>query len=483
MWTIRGFDSMFDISSDDITSGSLWRALVVVASPLLAQNLVRVAQQTIDLFWLGRFDHLAVAAVGLATPLLTLLLALVIATPFVGTQVLVSQRTGADDREGVRRAVFTGVTLATVTGIAGGLVLFVGIGPFVDVLLAVDPRRAAGGPATRMTVQYVHVLAPGVVFAALSDVVEAAYIGRGDSRAALYVNVLSVGVNVGLDPFLIFGYGPVPGLGIQGAALATVAGYLSGLVLGVAFVVRGRGGRLLTGDTVHFDPGEIREMLDIGVSPALQDASQQAIHIVMVVLVFVLGSAAGLAAYSVVIRVASLSYIPARGLKQASQSIVGQNLGARKPDRADLATRIGVATSVGLLGVVGTLQWLVPGPLTALFVPSATEAVSTLTGTGLRIVALGYPGLGALFLFQAGFNGARHTTVSLAASLVQYWGFRLPFSVVVGLALGHGTAAIFWAIALSNLLAGVGLGGYYLHRTRNGLMPASVPEPSAPGGS
>lgn len=470
---------MFDTSADEITEGSLWRSLLLVASPLLAQNLVRVGQQLVDLFWLGRLGSDAVAAVGLASPLLTLVLALVIAPPFVGTQVLVSQRIGAGDDTGAHRVVFAGIALAVTFSVVGSSVLFFGVDSLVSTLSAFQPQQATSSDITSLTVEYIRVLTLGIVFAATGDVLEAAYIGRGNSRTSFYLNLTSVGVNVVLDPVLIFGYGPVPELGIQGAGLATVSGYLAGVLLGFAFVVRERANRLLTKRAVHADRDVYRDVLNVGVPPALQDATQQVIHIVMVAVVFIVGGATGLAAYSVSIRVASLSYIPARGLKQASQSIVGQNLGADESGRADRATRIGVVVTVGILGLIGAVQWSFPGVLTAVFVPSADAATVQLTKKGLRIIALGYPGLGALFVFQAAFNGASHTTTSLIASLVQYWGFRLPFAVLAGGHLGYGSIAVFWAVASSNVLAGLGLGLYYVYRIDDGLMRDAAAAASA----
>lgn len=460
---------MFDLDSEDITDGSLLRALVFLAAPLLVQNLVQVLQQVIDLFWLGRLSSEAVAAVGLALPVIALLFALVIYAPFVGTQVLVSQRIGGEDVSAARRAAFTGLVLAVVLGVAGGVLLFVGARPLTALLTLTQPEMATGD-VPRLAAAYLAVLALGIPLAAMSDAVEAAFLGWGDSRAPLYVSVATVGVNLVLDPILIFGIGPVPALGIRGAALATVAGYGSGLLLAVALAARGRNGGMYSGTAATLDIDEFSELLDIGAPSAAQGVARQAVRVLIVVVVFAVGGAAGLAAYIVGSRVASIAFIPAIGLQQAAQSVIGQNLGAAQPDRANRATWLGVGIAAGGLAVVGLGQWLAPGAIATAFVPELTPRAFDLSVEYLRILAYGYPALGALYLFEAGFNGARRTRTSLVASLAQYWAIRLPIAVVGALVLMYGMSAVFWAVTLSNLLGAVGLGAYYWYEAGSGML-------------
>ena len=460
---------MFDLDSNDITEGSLFRALLFLAAPLLVQNLVQVLQQVIDLFWLGRLSSDAVAAVGLALPVIALLFALVIYGPFVGTQVLVSQRVGGEDIPAARRAAFTGLVLAVVLGVAGGALLFVGARPLTALLTFTQPGTAAND-VQGLAATYLAVIALGVPLAGMSDAVEAAFIGWGDSRAPLYVSIATVGVNLALDPVLIFGVGPAPALGIRGAALATVAGYGSGLLLAVALAARGRNGGMYSRATAVLDVDEFYELLDVGAPSAGQGVARQAVRVLIVSVVFVAGGAAGLAAYIVGSRVASIAFIPAIGLQQAAQSVVGQNLGAAQPARANRTTWLGVAIAVGGLAVVGVFQWFAPGAIATAFVPELTPRGFDLSVEYLRILAYGYPALGALYLFEAGFNGARRTRTSLVASLVQYWLVRLPIASVGALVLMYGVNAVFWAVTFSNLLGALGLGAYYRHEAVGGML-------------
>ncbi|WP_435076253.1 MATE family efflux transporter [Halococcus sp. AFM35] len=459
---------MFDVSPEEITEGSLPRALVVLAAPLLVQNLVQVVQQVVDLFWLGRLSSTAVAAVGLALPVVALTFALVITAPFVGTQILVSQRVGGDDVPAARRAAFTGLWLVVVLGIVGGALLAFGARPLTDLLTLAQP--GADGTVTSLAATYLAVFAVGMPLAGASDAIEATFIGWGDSRAPLYVSVATVGVNLALDPVLIFGWGPAPALGVRGAALATVAGFGAGFVLAAALALRGRNGWMYSRAAAVVDFDELRELLDVGAPVAGQGVVRQVVRVLVVAVAFAAGGAAGLAAYSVGARIAAIAFVPAIGLQQAAQSVIGQNLGAERPDRARRATYLGVAIAAGGLAVIGLVQWFVPTALATAFAPALTERALEFTVEYLRILAYGYPAIGAAYLFEGGFNGARRSRTSFVATLLQFWAVRLPIAAGAGVVLGVGVVAVFWAVTLSNIAAAVGLWLYYRRETTSGML-------------
>lgn len=464
---------MLDVSREEIVEGSLSRALLVLAAPLLAQNLVQVAQQVIDLFWLGRLGADAVAAVGLNFPLISLLGVVAIGTQ-VGTQVLVSQRAGADDLAAGRRAAVNGTILGFVLGLV------------VGVATAVFAREVVGLFDTsvhvaEMAAAYLAVYALAMPVFSASDTLEGGFVGWGDTRAALYINALAVGVNALLDPVLIFGWWFVPELGVAGAALATGIGYTGGLLLGAGMALRGRGGFRIDRSVLVLETGDLREIVDIGWPNAGQFAVSQAVRVVMIAIVAAAGGAVGIAAYTIGARVASVSFVPASGLQHAAQSVVGQNLGAERPDRARRATWLGVGIAAGALIVVGAVQWFVPEALTLVFVPDATGAELELTAEYLRILAYSYWAIGAIYLLRAGFNGARRTRTSLVATLLQYWAARLPIAVVGVYVLGAGVTAVFWAVTLSNIVAAIGLAAYYRHEVRGGMYERAAEVASGDG--
>lgn len=496
---------MLDVSPEDITEGPLLRALLLLAAPLLAQNAVRVVEQLADLFFLGRASGAAVAGASLGLPLVQILFALAVFTPFVGTQVVVSQRVGGDDPTGGAHGLAAGVTVGLALSVAVGALGYVGSRPLVDLLTALRPGGASG-PVPGLAAGYIRVYALGLPLVVLADTVEGAFLGWGDSRAPLAMNVLSVGISVALDPVFVFGIdlGPVavPELGVRGAALSAVLGAGASLVLAVALVVAGRndgmlpaGNRRPGGEALL---GTAREILDVGGPNAGQQLARQTARVAVVVVVFAAGGAAALAAYYVGARVAAVSYVPASGLKQAAQSIVGQNLGAGLPARARRVTWLGAGVAAGGLAAVGVVQWLLADGIVAVLVPAASAETVFLSVAYLGILSVGYPAIGAAYLFEAGFNGVRRTRTSFVATLCQFWAVRLPLAVglsfPVGLALplgvalpvglGLGGVGVFWAVTLSNIAAAVGLAAYYAHETADGMLErASDAAVATDGGS
>jgi Na+-driven multidrug efflux pump len=289
-----------------------------------------------------------------------------------------------------------------------------------------------------------------------------------------------VGVNVVLDPFLIFGLGPFPRLEVVGAGVALVLGSAAGLLTGLVLASSGRveGYRLdeAVRSAVAFDPETVRDLLDIGTPTALQQVARQVVSVLLVVVVFTTGGAAGLAAYFVGARVASVSFVPATGLQQATQAVVGQNLGAGATDRAGRATWLGVTVAAVGLTLVGALQWLFPAEIVGLLVPELDGRGFDLAVAYLRILAYGYPAIGAAYLLEGGFNGARRTRTSLAATLIQFWAVRLPVAAAGALLLGVGVEAVFWAVTVSNVLVAVGLAAYYRRAVAAGMLTRAAGE-------
>ena len=462
---------MLDVSRDEITDGSLVRALLVLAAPLVVQNLVQVVQNVVDTFWVGRLGEPAVAAVGANFPIIALVSS-VMAVLLVGTQVLVSQRVGADDFSGGRRAAFHGLTLGLFLGLVVGAIVATGARPIIELVLndsAVVPLAAT----------YLATYMLAFPFMSMSDALEGGFIGWGDSQAAMYVNVTAVVVNLGLDPFLILGVGPFPRLEMQGAALATAIGYTVGFALALAMYLRGRDGYTLTRNAATFDPAEYLEILDIGLPSGGQQVASQSVRVLIVGLISAISPVAGVAAYTIGARIAAVAFIPAHGLSGAAQSIVGQNLGANKPDRACRTTWIGAGIAAVGLTLLGTVQWVAPELLVNVFVTDMTAEGFALTVDYLRILVLGYWGIGAMHMFNAGFNGARRTKVSMVAVLLKYWAVRLPIAAVGVYLLSYGVHAVFWAVTISNVVGAVGAGAYYYYTTNNGMLKRAAERAAA----
>lgn len=459
---------LFELSTEEITEGSILRAILLLAVPVFAQNMVLVGQQIIDLFWVGQYSGVAVAAIGLATPLVLVLMQVAIISSSSGTHVLVSQRVGADDTEGARTAAFTGLASASVLSVAVGAVAFVNADVLVGLVGSVYPESGAGS-VPGLAATYLQVMAVGLVFAGLGDVVESTFMAWGDSRAALYINVSSVLFNVALDPVLIFGLGPVPELGIGGAALATVAGYAGGFLIGVAMVLRGRCGGVLSLSAATFEKSEFRELFDIGLPQTVQGLNSSGGAMLMVVVAFAAAGPAGLAAYTVGSRIGSLASRTAQALNHSTRTIVGQNVGAGFPERAVATSRTGVGVSVPVLFAFGAFQWVFAKPIVGVVSPELSAEATGLAVVFLRILAVAYPVSGALAIVKASFDAVRRTRTTMVASVVETWVIQLPVSVVGGIVLGYGAVGVFWGRALSIIGIAIGLGAYFVYTKNDGM--------------
>ncbi|WP_128477011.1 MATE family efflux transporter [Halorussus pelagicus] len=462
---------MVNVSREEITDGSLVRSLLLLAAPLVLQNLVQVAQQVIDTFWVGRLGENAVAAVGVNFPTIGLIFSLAVVVN-TGTQVVVSQRVGGDDASGGRRAAFHGATLALFGGIACAIVVFASAGTVVELLVN-------EGGVTTLAATYLSTYMFGFPFAMTSDALEYSFIGWGDSRAALYINLTAVGVNIGLDPVLILGWGPFAEMGVQGAALATGIGYAAGLLLALGMILRGRDGLTFTNRSISFDIEEYREILEIGVPTGTQRAVSQLVRVLLIALVSTVGGAAGLAAYTVGARIASVAFIPAQGLSGAAQSIIGQNLGADNPARARRTTWVSATIAAVGLTLAGVVQWVAPEPLVNFFVVDMSPEALSMTVEYLKILVLGYWAIGVTFAFNAGFNGARRTKVSMVVGLLKYWAVRLPIAAVGAFWFDFGVYAVFWGVTISNVVGAVGAGCYYYYTTNNGMLERAAEKATA----
>ncbi|EMA65648.1 MATE family efflux transporter [Halorubrum kocurii] len=467
---------MFDVDREAITDGPVGRVLLLLAAPLVAQNLVYVANALVDTFWLGRVSEDAVAAVGLSLPVQSLLGAVVVVAA-VGTQILVAQRAGGEDDAGARRVAVNGALVA----LGGTAAVAIPVVLYADELvgaLGADPALAG------TTATYLAIIVAVLPLGAVGDTVENCFTAYGDTRAVLHVSVGSVLVNLVAAPVLIFGVGPVPALGVAGAALGTVLAGVAGLIHVLAYAAGvGRDTFRLTRDALAVDPGTVREVVAVGLPLGGQRGVSELVRVLVVGLVAIAGGAAGVAAYTVGARVSTLAIVPALGMQQAAQSMIGQNLGADAPRRARRTTVVGTGLVVVGFLALGAVQLLFAGAITDLLAPDLTAAGRSLSVLYLRILAVTYWALGGTYTLLAGFNGASRTRTSFVADLVKYWAVRFPiavaavpatatfgaFGVAVAPGLGWGVEAVFWAVAVSNVVGFLGLGAYFAYTTRQGM--------------
>ncbi|ELR71142.1 putative efflux pump [Fulvivirga imtechensis AK7] len=425
------------------TEGKIFHSLATLALPIILANILHTAYQLIDTFWLGRLGANAVAAVSISFPILFLILSLGGGLTLAGT-VIVSHHKGADDQ---RQVNFS--SSQTV------FVIF-----FISILLAATGYFAApplmklvgAGPEILAdSVAYFQVSSLGFVFLFMFFVFQSLMRGIGNVLLPMYIILVTVFLNLILDPLFIFGYGPIPGYGVAGAAIASIITQGLSAAAGLFVLFRGKMGIRIKWSYMKFDFLWTKKLFELGIPASLEQSSRAAGMTVMVMLVTSFGSDV-VAAYGIGARLLSLVIIPALGFAIATTTLIGQNIGAAKIKRAE---KIGnLSTKIAFFGLtgVGMLLFAFAEPLTAFFVPNDPKVIKD-GALFIKVMAPSFGLLGVQQVLNGVFNGAGFTKASMLISIFSLWIIRFPIAFVMSYKTPLAFEGIWWAFPISNLLA------------------------------
>lgn len=437
-------------SSGGLTSGPLVRPTLRLAWPLVVVQLLQVAYNLADTLWLGAYSTDAVGALSLAFPLVFLLLSVAGGFTAAGS-ILVAQNRGAGDEAGVSTAAGQTVWFVTAAACVVAVAGYALTGPMLSLLPA-NPETAARviPPAA----SYMRAFFLGVPFIFGFDVFASLLRGYGDTRTPMYVMVVTAALNVALDPVFVFGYAFVPGMGVQGAAVATVLA--RSVAAAVGFYVlffTDRGPDVGLAD-LKPDLPVVRELVRLGVPSAVEQSTSALAMVVLTAMIAAFPPAV-VTAYGIGNRLSSLVFLPALGLGQATNTMVGQNLGAREPERAEKAVHVAGGLVVGSMVCVAAVAAAFPSAVVAPFLTAGTDgAAATLAYASdyLRVMSVMFVFTGLLQVVLGAFRGAGNTRTSMAFSLVTLWVVRVPATAVLAFALGWGATGLWWAVALGDVL-------------------------------
>jgi putative MATE family efflux protein len=427
----------------DFTEGPIGRAILLLSIPMVLEVLLEGVFAVADIFWVSHLGPDAVASVGLTESLLTLVYALAMGLG-IGATATVARRIGEKDPEGAARAAVQALLLAVfvsvVLGTAGAL-----LAPRLLALMGATPSVIATGRG------YATVMLGGEAAIIVLFVVNAVFRGAGDAAIAMRVLWLANTINIVLGPLLIFGVGPFPRLGVTGAAVATTIGRSVGALYAVVRLFR-HGSRVPAARRhLTLDLGVMAHMLRLAASAALQNLIGMASWIGLVRILAGYGSEA-LAGYTIAVRLIIFALLPSWGLSNAAATMVGQSLGARKPDRAESSVwRAGRYNAVFLTGVGVVFLLAAPFLLQAF---TSDPAVTGYAVHCLRIVALGFPFYAYGMVLTQSFNGAGDTWTPTWLNFCCFWVFEIPLAWALAEPAGLGPTGVFWAImAAFSLLA------------------------------
>jgi putative MATE family efflux protein len=433
-------------TQQDYTEGSLNRAVFLLSVPMILEMAMESVFGLVDVFFVGRLGSDAVASVGLTESFLTVVFAVAIGLS-MSTTALVARRIGEKQPEQAARTAVQAIGV----GLAAAL-------PFaLTAFWARELMTLMGAPSSVIATGwgYTAWMLGGNASILLLFLINAVFRGAGDASVAMRSLWLANAVNIVLDPCLIFGLGPFPALGVTGAAIATC----TGRSIGVLYQLRAltRPGRRLRVERRHLRLE--RELMlhlvrvSVGGVGQFLIATSSWLGLVRILTPF---GAAALAGYTIALRIVIVALLPAWGMSNAVATLVGQNLGAGKPERAERSVwLVGAYNMTFLVGVMLTFLWSAE-PLVAVF--TADPAVRALGATCLRVVSYGYAFYAWGMVLMQAFNGAGDTRTPTWINLGCYWCFQLPIAMVLARALGYGPLGVFLAITLAeSALAVVGL--------------------------
>ena len=425
-------------SAVDYTTAPVGRAVILLAVPMVLEMAMESIFAVVDVFWVAHLGADAVATVGLTESMLTMIYTAAMGLS-IGATALVARRVGEHDVAGAARAAGQSIVL----GLAAAA-LIAGIGaPLAPRLLgamgATPDVIASGSTFTR-------VMLGGNATIVLLFLLNAVFRGTGDAAIAMRVLMLGNALNILLGPCFIFGLGPFPELGVTGAAVATNIGRGTAVVYQLALLARGRGRIRISLRDLRLDFSIMRTVLRLSGSGTIQILIGTASYVGLVRIISIFGSAA-LAGYTIGIRIIIFALLPAFGISNVAATMVGQNLGAQKPERAERAVWTAVRYNMAFLGGLGVAFLLAAGWITGLF--TSNPAVHPYAADCLRIVSLGFLFYAAGMVLTQSFNGAGDTWTPTVINLFVFWLFELPLAWYLSVAMQMGPRGVFVALTLA----------------------------------
>jgi putative MATE family efflux protein len=425
-------------SSIDYTSAPLGRAIVMLAVPMVLEMAMESIFAVADVFWVAHLGADAVATVGLTESMMTIVYTLAMGLS-IGATAVVARRIGERDHEGASRAAVQSMLLGLAVSAAMAAVGVRYGAALLRVMGASESVVSTGSGFTR-------VLVGGNATVVLLFLINAVFRGAGDAAIAMRVLWIGNAINIALGPCFIFGLGPFPALGVQGAAVATTIGRGTAVICQLAVLFGGSGRISVRLRDVRVDRHVMAAMVRLSGSGTLQILLTTASYVALIRILATFGSAM-LAGYTIAIRVIIFAILPSYGISNAAATMVGQNLGADQPDRAEQAVWTAVRYNMVFLGLVGLLFVALAQPIVALF---TGDALAQPFGAAcLRIVSLGFVFYACGMVLTQSFNGAGDTWTPTFINVFIFWIWEIPLAWALAYRTGFGASGVPIALAVA----------------------------------
>ena len=435
----------------DYTQGRLGRSILLLAIPMVLEMVLESVFAICDIFYLSRCGDEALAAVGLTESMLTVFYALAVGLA-MSTTAMVARRVGERNVDGAVRAATQAVALSVTIGLLLGIPCLI----FGQDLLAL---MGASQGVIETGEWYSRLMLGGNLVILLLFVNNSIFRAAGDASLAMRVLWIANIINLVLDPCLIFGLGPFPELGVTGAAIATLIGRGTGVIYQFWMLRRGVGRVALRGPAFRFRPAVMIQLLRLSVGGVTQHLIATASWVALMRIISPFGESA-LAGYTIAVRIVIFILLPSWGLSNAAATLVGQNLGAGRPDRAERAVWLTGLFNLIFLAAMAVLFLILAPWMVRFFTDSPTTY--SIGVEALRTLSYGFIFWAWGMVMVQAFNGAGDTMTPTWINLFCFWFGQIPLAVMLTRWADLGPGGVFWSVVIAE--AGLSISSLILFR-------------------
>lgn len=432
-------------SERDFTVGPVWVAIVILAIPMILEMSMESIFAVVDIFFVAKLGAGAVAIVGLTESVMALIYAVAFGLA-IGATATIARRTGEKDEAGAAKTAAHVIYLGLIVSV---FLSAIGItfAPAILRLLGGQSGIVAEGAV------FMRIMLGGNAVVVFIFLLNAIFRGAGDAAIAMRVLILANALNIILAPMFIFGIGFFPELGVVGAAVGTTIGRGCGVLYAAWYLFRSGGRIHVNSESWRLDPALLWKLAKLSSTAVLQLLIATASWTALMPIVAGFGKEA-IAGYVIALRVVMFALLPALGLSNAAATMVGQNLGAGKPERSERAVWTAAAFNAVFYFLVGLVFLFFSHPIIGIF--TQEPAVLAYGASCLHIVAYGFAFYGLGMVLETAFNGAGDTWTPTYLNLMIFWIFEIPAAYVLAYWLGFGVDGVFWAITVAFSLLAIG---------------------------